>query len=145
MAATERFAVAAEDIRHLQRGTHRPVSGRRCYLEAQSVEWAWSTANGAGRDLGVARRGVHVAMAEQRLDDADIGATLQQVGGEAVAQCVNGDALAETRRGTCRAAGGMQHDRVDRMLGITPGKQPVRGSRQSPIRTQDAEQLRLTA
>jgi hypothetical protein len=34
MAATERFAVAAEDIRHLQRGTHRPVSGRRCYLEA---------------------------------------------------------------------------------------------------------------
>jgi hypothetical protein len=50
-----------------------------------------------------------------------------------VAQCVNGDALAETRRGTRRAAGGMQHDRVDRMLGITSGKQPVRGSRQSPI------------
>jgi len=53
-------------------------------------------------------------MAEQRLDDADIGATLQQVGGEAVAQCVNGDALAETRRGTRRSAGSMQHDRVDR-------------------------------
>jgi hypothetical protein len=27
MAATERFAVAAEDIRYLWRGTHRPVSG----------------------------------------------------------------------------------------------------------------------
>jgi hypothetical protein len=65
MAATERFAVVAGDIRHLQRGTHRPVSGRRCYFEAQSVEWAWSTANGAGRDLGVAHRGVHVAMTEQ--------------------------------------------------------------------------------
>src|SRR6185437_483137 len=64
MAATERFAVAVEDIRHLQRGTHRPVSGRRRYLEAQSVEWAWGTTNGAGRDLGVARRSVHVAMAE---------------------------------------------------------------------------------
>jgi hypothetical protein len=86
MAATERFAVAAEDIRHLRRGTHRPVSGPRCHLEAQSVEWAWSTANGAGRDLGVTRRGGHVAMAEQRLDDADIGGTLQQVGGEAVPQ-----------------------------------------------------------
>ena len=84
MAATERFAVAAEDIRHLQRGTHRPVSGRWRYLEAQSVEWAWGTANGAGRDLGVTRRGVHIAMAEQRLDDADVGAALQQMGGKAM-------------------------------------------------------------
>ena len=30
------------------------------------------------------------------------------------------------------------------MLGVTPGKQPVRGSRQSPIGTQDAKQLRPT-
>jgi hypothetical protein len=65
MAARERFAVAAEDIRHLQCGTHRPVSGRSRYLEAQSVEWVWGTANGAGRDLGVTRRGVHIAMAQQ--------------------------------------------------------------------------------
>jgi hypothetical protein len=36
----------------------------------------------------------------------------------------------------------MQHGCVDRMLAITPGKQPVHGSRQSPIETQDAEQLR---
>ena len=43
MAATERFAVAAEDIRHLQRGTHRPVSGRRRHLEAQPVERARRT------------------------------------------------------------------------------------------------------
>ena len=81
-------------------------------------------------------------MAEQRLDDADVGAALQQVGGEAVAQRVNGDALAETRRGTCRAAGGMQHDGMDRMLGIASGKQPVRGPRQAPIGAKDAEQLR---
>ena len=41
MAATERFAGAAEDIRHLERGTHRPVSGGRRHLEAQPVEWTW--------------------------------------------------------------------------------------------------------
>ena len=33
MAATERFAVAAEDIRHLQRGTHRDGSGG----------WSWES------------------------------------------------------------------------------------------------------
>ena len=82
-------------------------------------------------------------MAEQHLDDADIRTILQQMGGEAVAQCVNGDALAETRRGTRRAAGGMQHDRVDRMLGIASGKRSQcagRASRQ--YETKDAEQLR---
>ena len=45
-------------------------------------------------------------MAEQRLIDADVGAALQQVGGKAMPQCMHGDALAETRCGACRAAGG---------------------------------------
>jgi hypothetical protein len=40
MAATERLAVAAEDIRHLQRRTHRCGSGRRRHLKAQPVERA---------------------------------------------------------------------------------------------------------
>ena len=82
------------------------------------------------------------AMAKQRLDDADVGSTLQQVSGKAMPKCMHGDALAETRRGARGAAGSMQHDRVDRMLGITSGKQPVQGSRHAPIKTQDAEQLR---
>jgi hypothetical protein len=67
---------------------------------------------------------------------------LQQVGGKAVAQRVHGDALAQSRCSARRAAGSMQHRCVDRMLGITPGKQPMHGARQSPLRTQDAEQLR---
>jgi hypothetical protein len=81
-------------------------------------------------------------VAEQRLDDANVGAALQQVGGKAVPQSMYGDALAEARCGTCRAAGGMQHNGVDRMAGITPGKQPVRRPRQAPIGAQDAEKLR---
>jgi len=100
MAATERFAVAAEDIRHLQHRTHRCGSGRRRHLKAQPVERARRATDGAGRDLGVAGRSIHVAVAEQRLDDADIGAALQQVGGEAMTQRVHGDTLAQPRRST---------------------------------------------
>ena len=46
-----------------------------------------------------------VAVAEQRLDGADVGAGLQQVGGEAVAQRVRGDRLAESRLRPGRSAG----------------------------------------
>jgi hypothetical protein len=36
------------------------------------------------------RRG-HGGVTEQLLDDADVGATVEQMGGEGVAQCVGGD------------------------------------------------------
>ena len=84
-------------------------------LKAQPVERAQRAADGAGRHLRVARCRIEAAVAEQRLDDADVSAALQQMGGEAMRQCMHGDALAETRRGACRAAGGMQHGCVDRM------------------------------
>jgi hypothetical protein len=68
MPITERCAVAAEDIRHLHRRTHRRRSGRRRYLKAQMVERTRRATDGAGRDLCIARRGVDVAMTEQPSD-----------------------------------------------------------------------------
>ena len=64
-------------------------------------------------------------------------------GGEAqLAQCdARWTRLPRPDRGTRRAAGGMQHDRVDRMLGIASGKQPVRGSRQCQYERRMPEQL----
>ena len=47
--------------------------------------------------MGVDRRGAKAAVAEQDLDDPDVGAGLQQVGGEAVPQGVDGDMLAQPR------------------------------------------------
>ena len=47
----------------------------------------------AGSDARVACRGVQFIVAQERLDDSDIGAALQQVGREAVAQCVQRHAL----------------------------------------------------
>ena len=96
VGATERIAVAAEDIRHLQRRAHRRRSGGWRHLQPQAVERAWRAADRAGGDLGVARCGVHVAMAKQRLDNADVGAALQQVGRKAVAQRVDRDPLANS-------------------------------------------------
>src|ERR1019366_4277549 len=42
----------------------------------------------AGSDAGVARRRVQFVVTQQRLDESDIGTALEQVGREAVAQCV---------------------------------------------------------
>ena len=64
-------------------------------------------------------------MAEQHLDDADVGAVLQQMGGEAVPQRVDRHALVEPGGGARRAAGRMQHLHVDRAICVTAGKQPV--------------------
>lgn len=58
-------------------------------------------ADGGGDHLWRNRRvtggGVDLAMAEQHLDDADVGTVFQQVGGEGVAQSVNRDSLADSR------------------------------------------------
>src|ERR1035441_4755432 len=52
----------------------------------QFVPWAHRGGNQLGRHGGVAGGGIDSGVAQQDLDDADIGAVLQQVGGEAVPQ-----------------------------------------------------------
>ncbi len=59
-------------------------------------------------------------MAEQRLDEADVGAAFQEVRGETVPQGVDGDALSKVRGGTC----GFQRDRMDRVPVVRVRKQP---------------------
>ena len=81
-------------------------------------------------------------MAEQHLDDADVGAVLQQMGGEAMPQRVDRHLLAQAGRRAGRTAGRMQTCRVDRPVLVAAGEQPVLRPRQAPIAAQDAEQLR---
>ena len=52
----KRFAVAAEDIRHLQNRSHDVRSAGRHDLQAEPVKRTWRIADGLGGDLGVARR-----------------------------------------------------------------------------------------
>src|SRR5713101_2385648 len=52
----------------------------------QQVERAFDAGDHAGGDARVARRRVQFVVTQERLDDADIGVALEQVGREAVAQ-----------------------------------------------------------
>ncbi len=68
----------------------------RLRLQAgECVQRAERAGNDLRRDMGVTRRCVDAAMAEQYLDDACVGAAFQQVRGEAVAQPVGGDSFVE--------------------------------------------------
>ncbi len=72
------------------------------------VERADGLGDGVGRDCGVACGGIDPAVAEQFLDEPDIGAVFQQVGGETVAQGMDGDALVESGGAGGFPAGGLQ-------------------------------------
>src|SRR4051794_23750599 len=61
----------------------------------QLVQRAGYGAHRSGCDLGVKGRVLELRVAEQDLDDADIGAVLEQVGGEAVAQRMRADPLGD--------------------------------------------------
>ena len=90
MQAPIGVTMAAEDIRHFPCSRHHAAgSGGRHDLQRQPVERALRTPDQAVRDARVARRARQVGVTQQHLDDADVGAVLQQVGGEAVPQRVH--------------------------------------------------------
>jgi len=87
-----RRAAVAEDIRHLQHGSHRGRSGRRGDRIACGVSWglqdiqrAGSGAYLAGGEAQVFCRGVETAVPEQQRDGTQIGAGFEQMDGKRVA------------------------------------------------------------
>ena len=92
---------SAEDVGDLERGAHRLS---RAALPCDpgnmpSLSSGLTTAlHRARRHPGVERGGLQLSVPQQDLDDADIDAVLQQVGGEAVAQRVRPDPLGDARR-----------------------------------------------
>src|SRR5262245_17196050 len=92
------FAVAAEDIRHLQSRSHGTRSGGWHDVQAESIERARRVADRFCGDQGVARRACDAGMAEQDLDDAHVRAALQEMGRECVAQGVHRYVLAQACR-----------------------------------------------
>src|SRR5262249_1529752 len=61
----------------------------------QQVERARHLADRADGDAGVERGRVELLVPEQDLDNPDIGLLLQQMGGEAVPQCMNPNTLGD--------------------------------------------------
>src|SRR5712692_7902103 len=64
----------------------------------QQVKGALDAGDHAGGDAGVARRRVELVVTQERLDDADIGAALEQMGREAVAQRMQRHSLLDPGR-----------------------------------------------
>ncbi len=92
---------------------------------AELVERARHGAHRPGRDLGVEGGVVQLGVPEQDLDDPDVGAVLQQVGGEAVAQRVRPDPLGDVG-GLCRLDDdAMELPRADRLHRVLSGEQPA--------------------
>ena len=81
-------------------------------------------------------------MAEQRLDDTDVGAVLKKMRREAVAKGMQRNPLAQPRRLDRRAAGGVQDGRADRTILVAARKEETLRPREPPIGAQDAQKLR---
>jgi hypothetical protein len=105
-------SVIAEDIRNLQCRTgqdRRPLCRWlvRLILPAllgllvllrQQVERALDRRDDAGGDMRIPRRRLRFGVSQQRLQGTKMGAALEQVGGKAVPQPVQGHALLNSRR-----------------------------------------------
>jgi hypothetical protein len=72
-------AVAAKDVRHLKSLAHSRRSIGRDHPEREAIERARRAGDQIRRDLRVARRRREVGMAEQNLDDANVGASRQEM------------------------------------------------------------------
>src|SRR3954447_17312434 len=66
-------------------------------LERNVLQRAHHLADRLGGDTSIERRGVELGVTEQHLDHADVDVLLKQMGGEAVSQGVQRDALADLR------------------------------------------------
>src|ERR1700689_4771785 len=92
---------------------------------AEFVERAGHGAHRSGRDLGVEGGVVQLRVPEQDLDDADIDAVLEEMGGETVPQCVRSDPLGDLR-GLCRLDDdAMELPGADWLHGVLSRKQPT--------------------
>jgi hypothetical protein len=69
-------------------------------------------------EVGVDGGGVEALVAEERLDDAQVGAALDEVGGERVAQRAGGHRLCDAGLAACGAEGALDAGGGDRLAGV---------------------------
>src|SRR4029077_12242317 len=91
----------------------------------QQVERALDAGDHAGGDTRVARRRLQLVVTQQRLDNSNIGTTLEQVGGEAVAQRVQRHGLLDPGRVGRHVKQAAQLAGGHRLGAPVAGKQPT--------------------
>jgi len=155
VGAREGLPVSADDVRDLESGPFRRAhvgSGTRvvahggsaeslpCSRGAEQVNGALDAGDVLGSDPGVAESGGDVGVTEEHLDDADVGAELEEVGSEAVAQDVRCDGLLEAcaEGGLVQVvANGVDADAVSRLL--SREELGSAGPASDPVATEDEQ------
>ena len=107
-----------------------PSGGRQVWARGgvtalQGFQRTGRGADLAGGDTQISGRGAQAAMAEQQLDGAQIGAGLQQMDGERMAQGMRGDRLGDAGSLKRLPAGDLNGERRDRLPGPVAWKQPL--------------------
>src|SRR5262249_22774297 len=146
MGLTPSRAMVAEDIRNLQsRARHKCRASTRWpdlrELEHDMLQWAPDLADRLGGNLGIEYRGLEVGVTKQHLNHADVGVLLEQVGGEAVPQGMQRDALADRRHMGGRVTGAIELARGCRLRWIAAREKPALRPRRLPPGPQQLEQV----
>lgn len=136
VSAREGLAVGADDVRELQRRpwgrtparrgarvtAHRALAERLFGLRrAEDVDGTLDLGDVLGGDAGVAEGGGNRGVAEEHLNDADVGAELEEVSGETVPQDVGSDRLLDAglEGGLVEVvSNGIDADGVSRLLAV---------------------------
>ncbi len=123
-------AMVMEDVGDLQpRAAHRPRVRLRVSASPRAAARAgradWSHCGSWCWRRGCTGRGVELGMAEQHLDDADIGILFQQVCSEAVPQRVRRHSLLDAGGLGCRVDGAVELTGRERLDRVAARKQPA--------------------
>ena len=126
-------AVAAEDVRHGERGAWHgrrsaDVRGAFRYGPWEEVQRTRGRADGGGRDPQVARRGLQAPMPEQELNRAQVGARLEEMDREGMPERVWRNRLGELRASDGAPVGMLDRFRRDRLLRALAGKETSAGA-----------------
>src|SRR5271169_461771 len=92
-------------------------------------------------DMQVTGGGLQVAMAEQKLNGAQIGACIEQVGGKGVAQHMRAERLDHAQLSAQLLADQADPGSIHRLVRYPSGKEPVLGLAPTPVDTQQLQQL----
>src|SRR5450759_3813304 len=93
------------------------MAGRLCrssQLDLQGIKRALDLPDCVESHARVARGGIYMPVPEQVLDNADIDALLQKMGGETVPQCMHGDGLIKASNVSRLAASALNRPCRDR-------------------------------
>src|SRR5512145_2153832 len=122
-----------------RRATRPAASGGR--RDDEVLERAPDVADGPCGDLAIERRGVELLVPEQHLDHTDVDLLLQEMGGEAVPERVERDALVDPGHLRCGMAGTVELAWRQWVDPIAPREQPALWPRRLPIGAQQLEQM----